>query len=214
MKKGSDLPTWMSHDTGMGHNFELCYDSSVSAIANGISNGRTKADLGEGDMGVEKKMRVKYSRCRQEYIRVLKVRVERGVLGGDVIESYDSFLKLCMFNLDKDHECYFDDPQHLQNDPEYVPSLIECLPTVGRMRESVGAGLKRMEGLARGIAVLVDKGNESNLGLPDKYVGIGAEVLNRINGKVLRDQTAYFISEIKRCLVSSQCMCLDGACRR
>lgn len=82
-----------------------------------------------------------------------------------------------------------------------------------RMSNSVAGELSRMEGLIISLAVLLDKDNESNLGLPGNYVAISSEVLSRINGKVLKDQVEYFVSEVKRVLTSDRCLCLDGACR-
>lgn len=132
MKKNSPLPTWLLNDSAVGQQFNLCYTSLPASVANGLCCGRTKADLGEGTKGVDRKLRMKYRRARHRYIRVLKLNVENAMLAGDTVEAYDNFLRLCCMNLEKQHEIYLDDPENVDSESEYVPSLIECLPSIHR----------------------------------------------------------------------------------
>jgi hypothetical protein len=217
MKKGSDLPTWLGLDAGLGAQFEVCYNSLEPAVVNGSNNGRTRDDLPQADrvggVKVDGKLRMKYLRSRQRYVRMLKSKVESAMLGGEVLDAYDGFLRLCVLNSGRGEELYFDDPEDGAGEPEYIPSLQACLPGLKRMSAGVAGGLSRLEGLARGLAVLIDKGNESSLGLPGGYVAVSPEVISRVSGKVVMEQCGYFIGEVRRTLVGPDCMCLDGACR-
>ena len=154
-----------------------------------------------------------YRKGRHEYVETLKEEIEDFITKGDIIEAYDSFVKVCSFNLEKQHEIYFEDPEDDENDAEYIPSMTTSLPGIYRMCNSVAGRLRKLEGLARGIAVLCDNKNESNIGLPVSYVSIAPAVISRINGKVLVDQVEFFVKEIRRILTSEECLCLDGACR-
>ena len=217
IKKSSDLPSWLSLDSGLGAQFEFCYTNLEPAVSNGSNNGRTRDDLAladrEGGAKVDVKLRMKYLRSRQRYVRMLKSKVEECMMGGEVLDAYDNFLRLCVMNLGREEEIYFDDPEDGANEHEYIPGVVECLAGLRRMSAGVGGGIKRLEGLAKAMAVLIDKGNESNLGLPSTYVGVSPEVISRINGKTIKEQCEHFVNEVRRVLVSPECMCLDGACR-
>ena len=87
-----------------------------------------------------------------------------------------------------------------------MPSLVISLPGVSRMCGSVAGRLRRLKGLARGIAVLCDKGNASGVALPVTYSSIAPAVVSRINGKVLLDQVEYFNREVERILTGEDCL--------
>jgi len=210
LKKDSGLPSWISNSPGQ--QFLSVYDDLKAAMANGVCCGRTKSELG-GGASDGNKHRMLFRKCRHDFVEHLKGEIEECTVKGDVLEAYDSYLKLCSFNLEKQHEIHLEDPEDPSNDPEYVPSLIMSLPGVSRMCGSVAGRLRRLKGLARGIAVLCDKGNASGVALPVTYPSIAPAVVSRINGKVLLDQVEYFNKEVERILTGEDCMCLDGACR-
>ncbi|GMH92045.1 hypothetical protein TrVE_jg2776 [Triparma verrucosa] len=213
MKKNSALPSWMSN--APDQQFSCVYNEMSAAEANGHICGRTKCELAKehGGGGGDPKLRLLYRKGRHEYVEILKEEIEDYITKGDIIEAYDSFVKVCSFNLEKQHEIYFEDPEDDENDAEYIPSMTTSLPGIYRMCNSVAGRLRKLEGLARGIAVLCDNKNESNIGLPVSYVSIAPAVISRINGKVLVDQMEFFVKEIRRILTSEECLCLDGACR-
>ncbi|GMH79981.1 hypothetical protein TL16_g08348 [Triparma laevis f. inornata] len=212
MKKNSALPSWMANSPDQ--QFSCVYNDLNAAMANGNICGRTKSELaGAIANTADAKLRLLFRKGRHEYVETLKEEIEDYIVKGDILEAYDSFVKVCSFNLEKQHEIYFEDPEDDENDAEYIPSLISSLPGVYRMSNSVAGRLRKLEGLARGLAVLCDHKNESNIGLPVSYVSIAPAVISRINGKVLVDQVEFFVKEIRRILTSEECLCLDGACR-
>lgn len=91
--------------------------------------------------------------------------------------------------------------------------MISCCSDMYRMVNSVAGEIKRLEGIVRGLAVLIDKTNLSGFGMPMHYVAIPAEVLSRINAGCMMDMCDYFVTCVRRILTSSECLQLDGACR-
>jgi len=81
------------------------------------------------------------------------------------------------------------------------------------MVNSVAGEIQRIEGVLRGLAILIDKENLSGFGLPMHWPGLPAEVLSRINPGVIDDMCKYFIETAKSILTSTECLVLDGACR-
>ena len=72
------------------------------------------------------KQRILLKRARHEFIENVKGMVERKIFEGNVVEAYNEFSKLCVFNLEKNHALHFEDPTDPTNDAEYIPSMLEC----------------------------------------------------------------------------------------
>ena len=127
MRKNSELPSWLSNDPGS--QFTTVYSDLAASMANANRCGRTEWDLG-GEEARSKagqhKQRILLKRARHEFIENVKGMVERKIFEGNVVEAYNEFSKLCVFNLEKNHALHFEDPTDPTNDAEYIPSMLEC----------------------------------------------------------------------------------------
>jgi hypothetical protein len=215
IKKNSELPSWLNNDPG--GQFSCVHSSIEASMSNANRCGRTEWDLGGDAMtdtatGVHKQ-RILIQRGRHAFVEKIKDNVESMVMEGDIVEAYAEFCKLTTFNLEKKHAIHFEDPEDATNDSEYIPSIQECCSGMFRMVNSVAGEIKRLEGLVRALAVLIDNKNLSGYGLPVTYIALPTEVMSRINPGCLGDMCRYFVQCAKRILTSADCLVMDGACR-